>query len=58
MTDEPKIVRILRVVEKASGVFKEYDLDQYDVFFYALNEDGTAYTPPLDQPTVMVMPYD
>lgn len=58
MSDEPKPLRILRVQEKASGVFKEYDLDTHDVFFYALNEDGSAYTPPLDQPTVMVMPYD
>jgi hypothetical protein len=56
MSDAPKLQRILRVQEKASGVFKEYDLDHFDVFFYALNEDGSAYTPPLDQPTAMVMP--
>ena len=59
MTDEPKVQRVLRVLrvqEKASGLFRDYDLDAHDVFFYALNEDGTAYTQPLDQPTVMVSP--
>ena len=56
MTDEPKVQRVLRVQEKASGLFVDYDLDLYDVCFYALNEDGTAYTQPLDQPTVMVSP--
>ena len=59
MTDEPKVQRVLRVQEKASGLFRDYDLDAHDVFFYALNEDGTlnlAYTQPLDQPTVMVSP--
>jgi hypothetical protein len=56
MTDEPKVQRVLRVQEKASGLFVDYDLDAHDVFFYALNDDGTAYTQPLDQPTVMVSP--
>ena len=56
MTDEPKVQRVLRVQEKASGLFRDYDLDLYDVIFYALNDDGTAYTQPLDQPTVMVSP--
>jgi hypothetical protein len=56
MTDEPKVQRVLRVQEKASGLFRDYDLDLYDVFFYALNDDGTAYTWPPYQPIVMVLP--
>jgi hypothetical protein len=56
MTDAPKVKRVLRVQEKASGLFRDYNLDLYDVFFYALNEDGTAYTPPLDQPTIRESP--
>ena len=56
MTDEPKVQRVLRVQEKASGLFRDYDLDLYDVFIYALNDDGTAYTWPSYQPTVMVSP--
>ena len=54
--DEPKVRRVLRVQDKATGAVVEYDLDQYDLFFWALNEDGSAYTPPLDQPTIMVSP--
>ena len=56
MTDEPKVQRVLRVQEKASGLFVDYDLDAHDVFFYALNDDGTAYTWPLYQPIVIVSP--
>ena len=58
MSDEPKVKRVLRVQDNVTGDAVDYDLDRYDLFFWALNEDGTAYTPPLDQPTVMVMPYD
>lgn len=54
--DEPKVQRVLRVQHKATGVTVDYDLDQYDLFFFALNEDGSAYAPPLDQPTIMVSP--
>ena len=56
MTDEPKLKRVLRVQEKASGLFRDYDLELYDAFFYVLGDDRTAYTQPLDQPTVMVSP--
>ena len=53
---DPKVQRVLRVQHKESGMFVEYDLDTHDLFFFALNEDGSAYTPPLDQPTIMVSP--